>query len=75
MFSLLMNLVRTTEGRLQQESSAVVQQLALSASGMDGCALAEHSEINVVLQTIYSPSSLVREIALKVSCVCCTLIN
>ena len=67
MFVLLTQLICTAAGRLQQDCATVLQELAVCASGMEGCAAAAQSEVDVLLHATYSPSSLIREIALQVA--------
>ena len=66
MLSLLAKIITTSDGLIKQESSAIIQSLAVCASGMEGCAAADQSEINILLKMTYSPSAMVREIALNV---------
>ena len=66
MLRLCFNLLTRAEGSLKLAVIQALLALAESCSGQEGCAYAGADEINVIIDALYSPIEIVREVALKV---------
>lgn len=51
---------------MQQQAEGAFLEVATSASGVEGCGKATENEIDCLLGALQNPSSVVREVALKV---------
>ena len=67
MFNLCTNIIGVNIGRIQQMAARCLVGTAESASGLEGCAVAEQREVDVLLGSLLSVVAMVRESALKVS--------
>lgn len=80
MLETVMKVISTTTGRVHQLACKTVLEVAISASGVEGCSGATQSEIDVFLGALQSPSMTVRETALQVyssmaACIYSTLLS
>nr|CAI5870225.1 unnamed protein product [Callosobruchus analis] len=64
-FSLLVDILNTTTGRVQSQCEACLLEVASCVSGQPGCAIATREVIDVLLSALQSPSSVVRDAALR----------
>ncbi|KAB7504018.1 eIF-2-alpha kinase activator GCN1 [Armadillidium nasatum] len=65
LLKLLINIISTREGRLQQRACAVLQDVSLCASGLPGCDRASQEEISILLNTLTAPAQSVRDASLR----------
>nr|CAD7392316.1 unnamed protein product [Timema cristinae] len=65
MFELLIDLISSVSGRVQQQAEATLLDLAMSGSGEEGCAFANSDEIQCLLSALQNPSAVVRDAALR----------
>ena len=66
MLRLLLSLVDTTPREVSQEAGQVLIKVCESASGDDGCALAEQDEINELLNSLKLANVNLRIVSLEV---------
>ncbi|CAH1119168.1 unnamed protein product [Phaedon cochleariae] len=64
-FSLLVDTINSTSGRVQSQCEACLLEVAACVSGAPGCACATSAEIDVLLGALQSPSAVVRDAALR----------
>ncbi|RZF42658.1 hypothetical protein LSTR_LSTR001453 [Laodelphax striatellus] len=64
MFDLLVDIISKTSGRVQQQASATLLDVAGSASGKKGCGKTSRDEIDSLLSALQNPSNVVRDAAL-----------
>jgi hypothetical protein len=67
LFSVLLQYAGCTGGRIQQQAGSALLDVAASGCGAAGCARASVDEIDSLLAALQSPSSVVRDAALRVS--------
>ena len=68
MLSLLVKVIGSLDsGKLQQMASRALLEVAMSGSGLEGCAAAEQDEIEVLLEGLQSSATAVRETSIMVS--------
>ncbi|KAL3270236.1 hypothetical protein HHI36_009292 [Cryptolaemus montrouzieri] len=65
MFQLLIHIIRTTSGRVQSQAEACLLDVARCLSGREGCSEASMVEIDVLLDSLQEPQSVVRDSALR----------
>ncbi|CAG9834134.1 unnamed protein product [Diabrotica balteata] len=63
--SLLVGIINATQGRVQSQCEACLLEVASCISGQVGCAKASTDEIDVLLGALQSPSSVLRDAALR----------
>ncbi|CAH1977085.1 unnamed protein product [Acanthoscelides obtectus] len=64
-FSLLVDILNATTGRVQSQCEACLLEVASCVSGQPGCATADREVIDVLLTALQSPSAVVRDSALR----------
>ncbi|XP_074026538.1 lethal (3) 80Fj [Leptinotarsa decemlineata] len=64
-FSLLVDTINNTSGRIQSQCEASLLEVARCVSGQPGCAKATLDEIDVLLGALQSPAVVVRDAALR----------
>ncbi|XP_057670075.1 eIF-2-alpha kinase activator GCN1 [Diorhabda carinulata] len=62
---LLVEILNSTQGRVQSQCEACLLEVAACISGKEGCAKATNDEIDVFLSALQSPASVVRDAALR----------
>ncbi|XP_013411317.1 eIF-2-alpha kinase activator GCN1 [Lingula anatina] len=65
MFETLIKVIGTHSGKVQHLASRATLDLAMAASGQEGCAMADQSEVNILLQGLQVSTLAVREVALQ----------
>ncbi|PSN31349.1 eIF-2-alpha kinase activator GCN1, partial [Blattella germanica] len=65
MFELLIEMISSTGGRIQQQAGSALLDVATSGSGAPGCARASADEIDSLLSALQNPSAVVRDAALR----------
>ncbi|XP_039292554.1 eIF-2-alpha kinase activator GCN1 [Nilaparvata lugens] len=65
MFDLLVDIISKTSGRIQQQASATLLDVAGCASGKKGCGKTSRDEIDSLLSALQNPSHVVRDAALR----------
>ncbi|KAL1132575.1 hypothetical protein AAG570_010527, partial [Ranatra chinensis] len=68
MMLLLIDVISNTIGRVQQQASAALLDVATAASGGEGCAVATDEEIDSLLAALQHSSQYVRDAALRSMC-------
>lgn len=63
--SLLVDIINSTNGRIQSQCEACLLEVAACISGNIGCAKATTEEIDVLLGALQSPATVVRDAALR----------
>ena len=66
MFRLCCRVIGSSAGRLQQMAANALLDTAASASGEEGCASAQNSDIDALMEALQSPEAAVREAVLRV---------
>ena len=67
MLKLCVNVIGVSVGKIQQMAARSLVGTAECASGLDGCAMAEQCEVDVLLGSLLSVVAMVRESAIQVS--------
>nr|BAN20950.1 translational activator gcn1 [Riptortus pedestris] len=65
MMTLCIDIISSSGGRVQQQASACLLDLAQASSGAEGCAVASSEEIDTLLTALQQSSSHVRDAALR----------